>query len=217
MRIRHGIESTICEDLVQIEAHMAIPWEDFSLQKLIKETFSNLQSHGWDASYMVERAILTPKNHDVQQFNDIVINQFSGDERILASFDEVEGDTNNLYQQEYLNSISTGGLPPHMLKVKKGVPLMLLRNIDPKTGLCNGTRLLWQTILKVGIYLPKHVFSHGQLYVALSRSVSQLTTKILVKEGIVDGKRGQFTKNVVFKEILLPAPQVHPIKIYSIG
>ncbi|XP_057718211.1 uncharacterized protein LOC130932809 [Arachis stenosperma] len=268
MRIGDGIEPTICEDLVQIKVGMAIPWEgEASLHKLIEETFPNLQYHGWDASYMVERAILTPKNHDVQQLNDIVINQFPGDERILASFDEVEGDTNNVYQQEYLNSISTGGLPPHMLKVKKGAPLMLLRNIDPKAGLCNGTRLLCrgtfqnmldveiltghhsgkraflprikhkttensglpfvlirkqfpvrlsfaltinksqgQTIPKVGIYLPKHVFSHGQLYVALSRSVSQSTTKILVKEGTVDGKRGQFTKNVVFKEILLPAP-----------
>ncbi|XP_029145820.1 uncharacterized protein [Arachis hypogaea] len=116
---RDGIEPTICEDLVQIEAHMAIPWEgEASLHKLIEETFPNLQSHGWDASYMVERAIFTPKNHDVQQLNDIVINHFRGDERILASFDEVEGDTNNLYQQEYLNSISTGGLPPHMLKTE---------------------------------------------------------------------------------------------------
>ncbi|XP_025628778.1 uncharacterized protein [Arachis hypogaea] len=117
MRIGDGIEPTICEDLVQIEVGMAIPWEgEASLHKLIEETFPILQSHGWDASYMVERAILTPKNHDVQQLNDIFINQFPGDERILASFDEVEGDTNNLYQQEYLNSISTGGFPPHMLK-----------------------------------------------------------------------------------------------------
>ncbi|XP_025664775.1 uncharacterized protein [Arachis hypogaea] len=161
MCIGDGIEPTICKDLVQIEAHMAIPWEgEASLHKLINETFPNLQSHGWDASYMVERAILTPKNHDVQQLNYIVINQFSGDERILASFDEVEGDTHNLYQHEYLNSISTGRLPPHMLKVKKGAPLMLLRNIDPKAGLCNGTRLLcrgtFQNMLDVEILIGHH-------------------------------------------------------------
>ncbi|XP_057723507.1 ATP-dependent DNA helicase PIF1-like [Arachis stenosperma] len=270
MRIGDGIEPTIHEDFVRIQANMAIPWEgETSLHKLIEEIFPNLQSHGWDASYMVERAILTPKNHDVQQLNDIIINQFPGEERNLVSFDEVEGDANNLYQQEYLNSVSTGGLPPHVLKVKRGAPLMLLRNIDPKAGLCNGTRLLCrgtfqnmldveiltghhcgrraflprikhkttensglpfilirkqfpvrlsfaitinksqgQTIPKVGIYLPKHVFSHGQLYVALSRSISQSTTKILVKEGKIDGTSRKFTRNVVFKEILLPSSQV---------
>ena len=65
-----------------------------------------------------------------------------------------------------------------------------------------------QTIPNVGIYLPKHVFSHGQLYVALSRGVSQSTTKILIKEGKVEGESGEFTRNVVFKEILLSRPQV---------
>ncbi|XP_029150694.1 uncharacterized protein [Arachis hypogaea] len=118
MRIGDGIEPTIHEDFVRIQANMAIPWEgEISLHKLIEEIFPNLQSHGWDASYMVERAILTPKNHDVQQLNDIIINQFPGEERNLVSFDEVEGDANNLYQQEYLNLVSTGGLPPHVLKV----------------------------------------------------------------------------------------------------
>ncbi|TMW84209.1 hypothetical protein EJD97_025613, partial [Solanum chilense] len=34
-----------------------------------------------------------------------------------------------------------------------------------------------QTIPNVGLYLPQHVFSHGQLYVALSRVISMATTK----------------------------------------
>jgi len=163
-----------------------------------------------------------------------------------------------------LHTISPGGLPPHNLKVKKGSPLMLLQNIDPKFGLWNGTRLLChgfymnmldveiltghhagnraflprikhkttdsaglpfmlirkqfpvrlsftitisksqgQTIPTVGIYLPRHVFSHGQLYVALSRGVSQTSTKILIKEGHLEGQEDIFTKNVVYKEILL--------------
>ena len=33
-----------------------------------------------------------------------------------------------------------------------------------------------QTIPNVGIYLPELVFSHGQLYIALSRAVSRETT-----------------------------------------
>jgi ATP-dependent DNA helicase PIF1 len=64
------------------------------------------------------------------------------------SFNEVEGDTHNLYQQELLNSTSQGSIPPHILKEKKGAPLMLLRNIDPRYGLCNGTRLLCRGLFK---------------------------------------------------------------------
>ena len=48
----------------------------------------------------------------------------------------------DLYQQEFLNSISPGVLPPHILSLKKGAPIMLLRNINPKARLCNGTRLI---------------------------------------------------------------------------
>ena len=58
-------------------------------------------------------------------------------------------------------------------------------------------------IPNVGIYLPRHVFSHGQLYVALSRGVSQNSTKVLINEGKIEGEDGDFTKNVVFKDILL--------------
>jgi len=64
-------------------------------------------------------------------------------------------------------------------------------------------KLQGQTISNFEIYLPWHVFSHGQLYVALSRGVSQNSTKVLIKEGKIEGEDGDFTKNVVFKDILL--------------
>jgi len=55
----------------------------------------------------------------------------------------------------------------------------------------------------VGIYLPRHVFSHGQLYAALSRGVSQNSTKVLIKKWKIEREDEDFTKNVVFKDILL--------------
>ncbi|AES74612.1 helicase-like protein, putative [Medicago truncatula] len=60
-----------------------------------------------------------------------------------------------------------------------------------------------QTISNVGIYLPRHVFSLGQLYVALSSGVSQNSTKVLIKEWKIEGEDGDFTENIVFKDILL--------------
>ena len=43
-----------------------------------------------------------------------------------------------------------------------------------------------QTLDFVGIYLPEPVFSHGQLYVALSRATSSKNIKILIKHNTVN-------------------------------
>ena len=43
---------------------------------------------------------------------------------------------------EYLNSLNLSGIPPHKLTLKKGAVIMLMRNLNPSLGLCNGTRLI---------------------------------------------------------------------------
>lgn len=48
----------------------------------------------------------------------------------------------NNYPLDFLNSITPNGLPPHELKIKKNCPIILLRNLEPHNGLCNGTRLV---------------------------------------------------------------------------
>ena len=59
-----------------------------------------------------------------------------------------------------------------------------------------------QTIPNVGIYLPEPVFSHGQLYVALSRGVSRSTTWMLAKPNKSVDPTGRRTKNIVFRDNL---------------
>jgi ATP-dependent DNA helicase PIF1 len=57
------------------------------------------------------------------------------------------------------------------------------------------------TVLNVRIYPPRYDFSHGQLYVALSREVSQNSTEVLIKE--YKKMKTLQKKNIIFKDILL--------------
>ena len=58
-----------------------------------------------------------------------------------------------------------------------------------------------QTILIIGLYLLKSVFTHEQLYIALSRVQSKDNIKVLVNNGHVEEKDSIYTKNIVYKEV----------------
>ncbi|KAJ4479526.1 helicase [Lentinula edodes] len=56
-----------------------------------------------------------------------------------------------------------------------------------------------QSVKQVGLNLQSSVFTHGQLYVALSRS----TTKQGVKAIFPEGDTQCLTQNIVYPEVLL--------------
>uniref|UniRef100_A0A8I6XFF0 ATP-dependent DNA helicase n=2 Tax=Hordeum vulgare subsp. vulgare TaxID=112509 RepID=A0A8I6XFF0_HORVV len=233
-----------------------------------------------DPNYMTSRAILSTKNNNIDKINTRMIERFQGED-IYHSFDSAEDDPHGYYAPEFLNNLTPNGLPPHALKLKINCPIILLRNIDPTNGLCNGTRLVvrgfqrnaidaeivlgqhagrrvflpriplcpsdddifpfkfkrkqfpirltfamtinkaqGQTIPIVGVYLPDPIFSHGHIYVALSRATTKRDIKILAINDADKGKgKGKeqsknlnkrkrseplltTMKNIVYKEVL---------------
>ncbi|XP_073133484.1 uncharacterized protein [Henckelia pumila] len=145
--IGDGLQHSVCGDFIKIPDSMIIPWEgEQSINQLIDSIFPNMVQHVHDANYMVSRAIITPKNVDVDKINEILISKFPGEEIEYTSWDTVEEDKNNLFQEEFLNSLNPSGLPPHRIVLKVGCPIMLLRNVAPELGLCNGTRLICRNL-----------------------------------------------------------------------
>lgn len=113
-----------------------------SVESLISSVYNDLsQVTNRENAWICERAILTPRNDQSALINQIILDGIDSEKIVYSSINRVmdQQDATN-YPIEFLNSLSAPGLPAHTINLKKGVPIMLLRNISPPK-LCNGTRL----------------------------------------------------------------------------
>ncbi|KAK1401461.1 hypothetical protein POM88_001066 [Heracleum sosnowskyi] len=250
---------------IQIPEELQLRYEGDPIQAIVDEIYSDLNIKHGSIPYLHDRSILTPLNESVEVINREVLKRLPEESKIYRSCDTIcKGSTTSdtaeaLYPTEYLNSLRFSGMPNHEIELKIGAPVMLLRNLNPKKGLCNGTRLIvtrcysflieaviitgtkightayipritmtpadktypfllkrkqfpvalcyamsinksqGQTMKTVGLYLPNPIFSHGQLYVAISRVTSPCGLKIVCANE--DPALNGYTKNVVYKEI----------------
>ena len=123
--------------------------EKESMMKLVEHVYPNLIGNFSKNGWLSGRAILAPTNKQVDQINNLITDSFPGTLVVLTSSDElIDPDDFGRFNTEYLNSLSPSGLPSHRLFLKKGMPLMLMRNLNPKMGLCNGSRLIFRRLHK---------------------------------------------------------------------
>jgi hypothetical protein len=115
---------------------------------LIDFTFLYLEENHSNAAWMSEGAILTPLNEIATKLNNIVLSKMLGAEYVLYSSNEGIARENGNFDVpvEFLNTLAQS-LPPHELRVKTGAPIMMLRNLYPAHGVCNGTRLIVEVVI----------------------------------------------------------------------
>ena len=94
---------------------------------------------------ITERVILTPKNDASLSLNKQVLDRLQGEQRLYLSVDRVmcdDEEEQQNYPLEFINSLTPSGMPEHRLFLKVGSIIILLRNLNVHSGLCNGTRLV---------------------------------------------------------------------------
>ncbi|KAA6403344.1 MAG: putative ATP-dependent DNA helicase PIF1 [Streblomastix strix] len=237
-----------------------IPYICMSQENLIMDIFGD---EILNTNQQVYDVILCTTNNDSDDINDCVLRLLKCEPiQLLSSVKATlkNGESLDEITRDVLNNLTPAALPPHILNIKIGASVMLLRNMNIKLGLCNRTRLKviaikpsviqciiltgptagtvvfvpkmditstdtdypfilhrhqfplklgyamtinksqGQTLNKVGIHLRQQVFTHGQLYVALSRCRKMNDLKIFSTD--LKNKQINKMKNVVFKEAL---------------
>ncbi len=146
-------EEGVDPDWIKIPSHMKLPTEDCSLRGLIRTIYLDHRCHSGDAMYLMQRNILAPKNIDVDEVNNAILESLSEELHTYLSANSLTPieesasvaarvSMDSLYPVEFLNTLQFNSIANHKLELKVGVPILLLRNFDQSIGLCNGTRLI---------------------------------------------------------------------------
>jgi ATP-dependent DNA helicase PIF1 len=179
--------------------------EKKSMNNLADHVYPNLTTNFNRAGWMEGRAILAPTNKQVDHINNLITDSFPGNPIVLTSSDElINPDDFQRYNSEYLNSLCPSGLPVHRLFIKPGMPLMLMRNLNPKMGLCNGTRLIFQKVHKNHLLECKIVGGEHKDRTVL---IPRITLQQKEREFPFDWSRRQFPVRVSFAMTINKSPE----------
>jgi hypothetical protein len=105
-----------------------------------------------DPATCITRAILSPYNAFVDDFNLAILNSVPGNSHVYLSKDSIDEDLQGSNEAvfedpEFLNSLQEPGIPPHQLILKVGTICRFTRNFDASRGLTKNTRVIVRTLL----------------------------------------------------------------------
>ena len=141
LRVGEGREPTVAvgqhNDFIRLPEIMAFSNLEHgnSAAALVRAIYPNMQGRHRDLEYLSERAILAPRNDDVDLLNSVASDAFPGAFVELLSqdfIDDEETQAATLYPTEFLNSINPPSLPPHRLLLKEAQPILLLYYFGPE-------------------------------------------------------------------------------------
>ena len=136
MDIRHMSYVKISENLMAVK----IVSETKAIHDLLDIVFPNINTNKQNYKWLNGRAI----SRQVKAINDIAMQKVGNLIVMLESVDKCTDTSDELrFNPEFLHTLTPKGFPPNTLMFKPGIPLVLLRNLNPKHGLCNGTRLIF--------------------------------------------------------------------------
>ncbi|GBL82077.1 hypothetical protein AVEN_50637-1 [Araneus ventricosus] len=118
-------------DSIEIPQQMVI--EENLIEIIYSENFNDME-----VEQLAMRVILAPTNKKTLEMNRSIIAKLQDEPHTFYSSDSIiSEDQNDLrnYPSEFLHDLTPSGMPPHVLMLKKGVIVMLLRNLNPKQGL----------------------------------------------------------------------------------
>ena len=196
MRIGNGQEKTypqMGEDMVLIPKNIkstATNIKEFceeifpDLKNIVKEGLKNegIEGHDEWKTWLMERYIICGTNEDCLEINDLLMKELDGQamiyhsaDKVLESVDSDGRDTNNeaRFPTEYLNTLRSSSMPPHILILKPGCPIKLMRNLDPANGHCNGSRYVVKALSKKIITAELAVGPHKGNILHIPRIVFQ--------------------------------------------
>jgi len=118
-----------------------------NLNGLINRIYPGIgNSRAQDDQYFLDHIILCPRNDQVHDINEAILQQFNptAEVHMLRSVNSVseEDGMHHAYPAEFLQQLNASGLSPALLCLKVSSPVILLRNLDLGEGLCNGTRIM---------------------------------------------------------------------------